>query len=147
MLAKGIRASEAQTTALDGANKQLLRGVGADMASQMAGSGEGLVAVRDGADVFPCPLGRLLGLEVILVGGVVVRRGREEIGIAVFAGRGVGLHVAGELVGSGEALVAVGEVAGVRLFAGVGADVAGLVLEAQEGFVAEMALVRARSLL
>lgn len=59
----------------------------------------------------------------------------------------MGLHVASEFVGSGEALVTVGEVAGVGLFASVSADVAGLVLEAQKGFVAEVALVGARGLL
>lgn len=56
----------------------------------------------------------------------------------------MGLHVASELIRAREALVAVGEVARMGLLAGVGANVAGLVLEAEEGFVTEMALVRAR---
>lgn len=114
------------------------------MAGQVSRSGEGFEAVGDRADVLASPLGRLLGLEVVLVGGVVMGRGREKIGVAVFASRGVGLHVAGELIGARETLVAVGEVARVGLLAGVGADVAGLVLEAEERFVAEMALVWTR---
>lgn len=42
------------------------------MAGQVARSGEGFEAVGDGADVLASPLGRLLGLEVVLVGSVVV---------------------------------------------------------------------------
>lgn len=114
------------------------------MAGQVSRSGEGFETVGDGADVLASPLGRLLGLEIILVSGVVVGRGREKIGVAVFASRGVGFHVTGEFIGAREALVAVGEVARVGLLASVGADVAGLVLEAEEGFVAEMALVWTR---
>jgi hypothetical protein len=98
VFAQGIGTSEAQTAVVDGADKQLLRGMGADMASQMTGSGEGLEAVGDGADMLASPLGGFLGLEVVLVGSVMMRGGGEEIGITVLACRGVGLHVAGEFV-------------------------------------------------
>jgi hypothetical protein len=50
-------------------------------------------------------------------------------------------RVPGQLVGSGEALGAALELAGVRLLAGMGSNVSGLVLEAVEGLVAERALV------
>lgn len=98
VFAQGIGSSEAQTAVVDGADEQFLRGMGTDMASQMTGSGERLEAVGDGADVLASPLGGFLRLKVVLVGSVVMRRGREEIGITVLACRGVGFHVAGEFV-------------------------------------------------
>lgn len=98
VLAKGIGSSKAQTAVVDGADKQLFRGMRANVAGQMAGSGEGLEAVGDGADMLASPFGGFLGLKVVLVGSIVMRGGREEIGIAVLACRGVGLHVAGEFV-------------------------------------------------
>lgn len=69
------------------------------MARQMARSSEGLEAVRDGANVFAGPFGRLLGLEILLISGVVVGGGGEQVGVAVLAGGGVGLHVASEFIG------------------------------------------------
>ena len=98
VLAKGIGSSEAQTAVVNGADKQLFRGMGANVAGQMARSGEGLEAVGDGADMLASPFGGFLGLKVVLVGSIVMRGGREEIGIAVLACRSVGLHVAGEFV-------------------------------------------------
>lgn len=95
-----VRASKAKAAALDRADKQLLRGVGADVARQMTRSSEGLEAVGDGANVFAGPFGRLLGLEILLIGGVVVGGGGEQVGVAVLAGGGVGLHVAGEFIGA-----------------------------------------------
>ena len=50
-------------------------------------------------------------------------------------------RVAGQLVGAREALGAARELAGVRLLAGMGADMPRLMLEAVEGLVAERALV------
>jgi hypothetical protein len=113
---------------------------------QMTGSREGLVAAGNGADMFPGPLGGLEGMEIFLVGGVVVGGCGEKIGVSVLAGGGVGLHVARQLVGSREALVAARKVAGVGLLADVGADVSRLMLETEEGLVAEMALVGAGDL-
>lgn len=55
-------------------------------------------------------------------------------------------RVPGQLVGARKLLGAAWELAGVRLLAGVGANVSCLVLEAVEGLVAERALVRARQL-
>ncbi len=55
-------------------------------------------------------------------------------------------RVPGQLVGARELLGAARELAGMRLLAGVSADMSGLVLEAVEGLVAERALVRARQL-
>lgn len=72
VLSQQVRASKAKTTALDWADKQLLRGVGADVARKMARSSKGLEAVWDRANVLAGPFGRLLGLEVLLIGGVVV---------------------------------------------------------------------------
>ena len=58
----------------------------------------------------------------------------------------VDARVTRQLVGSAEALGAARELAGVRLFARVRPDVAGLVLEAVEGLVAQRTLVRARQI-
>lgn len=55
-------------------------------------------------------------------------------------------RVAGELVGARELFAAAGELAGVRLLAGVGANVSRLVLETVKGLVAERALVGTRQL-
>jgi len=49
--------------------------------------------------------------------------------------------VAGELIGSAEALGAALELASVRLLTSVGADVSGLVLEAVESLIAQGTLV------
>lgn len=112
----------------------------------MTGSSKGFVAVGEGTDMFPCPLSRLLCLEVVLVGGVVVGRGRKQIGVAIFASRGVGFHVARQLVRSRETLVAVRKIARVRFFTSVCADVACLMLEAKERLVADMTFERTRDL-
>lgn len=58
-----------------------------------------------------------------------------RVGIVVNSG------VSGKLVRAGEALGAAMKLAGVRLLAGMRADVPGLVLEAVEGLVAQRALV------
>jgi hypothetical protein len=55
--------------------------------------------------------------------------------------------VARQLIGAAEALRASGELACVRLFTRMGADVSGLVFQAVEGTVTEGALVRARKIL
>lgn len=57
VFAQGIRPGEAEAAGLDRADKELLRGMGSNMASQMAGSGEGLEAVGNRADVLTRPLG------------------------------------------------------------------------------------------
>ena len=59
-----------------------------------------------------------------------------RVGIVVDA------RVTRQFVRSAEALGAARELAGVRLFASVRPDVAGLVLEAVEGLVAQRTLVR-----
>lgn len=59
----------------------------------------------------------------------------SRVGVVVYP------RVPGELVGAGEALRAAWELAGVRLLAGVSADVPRLVLEAVEGLLAERTLV------
>lgn len=51
-------------------------------------------------------------------------------------------RVTGQLVGSGEALSATEELAGVRLLASMGADVSGLMLKTVKGLVAQRAFVR-----
>jgi hypothetical protein len=70
--------------------------------------------------------------------------------LALVASPGVGVavypRVPGQLVGARELLAAARELAGMRLLAGVGADVSSLVLQAVEGLVAERALVGARKL-
>lgn len=96
-------------------------------------------------------LGKLVEL---LEGGVVVHAGLDGGGgcgsrdMLLVAAARVGVvvysRVARKLVGTAEALGAAGELAGVRLLAGVRPDVARLVLEAVEGLVAERALVGAR---
>ena len=60
--------------------------------------------------------------------------------VAVYPG------VPGELVRSAEALGAAGELADVRLLAGVGSDVSRLVLEAMEGLVAQGTFVGTRQI-
>lgn len=65
--------------------------------------------------------------------------------LALVASPGVGVavypRVPGQLVRARELLAAARELAGMRLLAGVGADVSSLVLQAVEGLVAERALV------
>lgn len=56
-------------------------------------------------------------------------------------------HVAGQFVGPGEALLAGGKGALMGAFTGVGADVAGLVLETVEGFGAKVTFVGAGGIL
>ena len=58
-----------------------------------------------------------------------------RVGIVVYP------RVTSQLVGARELLAASGELTGVRLLAGVGSDVPGLVLETVEGLVAHGALV------
>lgn len=79
-------------------------------------------------------------LLVMLLGLLLALVTTARVGVVVDS------RVPGELVGAGELLGAAGELACVRLLAGVGADMSGLVLEAVEGLVAEGALVRARQL-
>jgi len=76
--------------------------------------------------MFAGPLGRFLGLEVILVGRVMVGGGRQQISVATLAGGCMGLHMTSEFVRARETLVAVGEVARVGLFARVGANMTSL---------------------
>lgn len=70
--------------------------------------------------------------------------------LGLVASPGVGVvvnaRVAGELIGARKLLAAARELAGVRLLARVGADVARLVLQAVEGLVAKGALVGSRQL-
>lgn len=56
-------------------------------------------------------------------------------------------HVTGQFVRPGEALLAGGKGALMGAFTGVGADMAGLVLETVEGFGAEVAFVGAGGIL
>lgn len=56
-------------------------------------------------------------------------------------------RVTGELVGAAEAFGTAWELAGMRLLAGVGANVPGLVFQTVEGTVAERTLVRTREVL
>lgn len=58
----------------------------------------------------------------------------------------MGLHVARQLVGSREALIATREITRMGLLASVGADMTCLMLQTEEGLVAEMAFVGARDL-
>ena len=55
--------------------------------------------------------------------------------------------MAGQLIRAREPFVTVGEIARMGLLSSVGADMAGLVLETEEGLVAEVALVRTSDLL
>jgi len=59
----------------------------------------------------------------------------SRVGVVVYP------RVAGQLVGAGEAFGAAVELAGVRLLAGMGANVSGLMLETVEGFIAQGTLV------
>jgi hypothetical protein len=59
----------------------------------------------------------------------------------------VNARVACELIRSRELFAAARELAGVRLFSSVSADVSGLMLEAVEGLIAERALVRSGQLI
>jgi len=71
-------------------------------------------------------------------GGGMLLVTASRVGVVVDA------RVTGQLVRAAEALCAAWELAGVRLLAGVSADVTSLVLEAVEGLVAQRTLVRAR---
>lgn len=72
-----------------------------------------------------------------LVGFVVATR----VGIVVYS------RVAGQLVGSAEALAASWKLAGMRLLASMRSNVSGLVLEAVEGSITQRTFVRARKVL
>lgn len=71
-------------------------------------------------------------------GGGMLLVAASRVGVVVDA------RVTGQFIRAAEALSASRELAGVRLLAGVSADVTSLVLEAVEGLVAQRALVRTR---
>lgn len=71
-------------------------------------------------------------------GGGMLLVATSRVGVVVDA------RMAGQLIGTAEALCAARELAGVRLLASVSADVTSLVLEAVEGLVAQRTLVRTR---
>lgn len=71
--------------------------------------------------------------------------------LSLVAASGVGVvvdsRVAGQLIGATEAFGAAGELAGMRLLAGMGTDMASLVFQTMEGPITQRALVGTRQIL